>query len=137
MIMGYPRSKNRKGIDNPRKLINSTLWTYVSRSVEEADAASILGLPSGDHLLIEFDHKKSINPDGIGTRSITPTGASGGAMFDLSKLDDPERLARPACCEAKLAGILIEYRRRNKVIVATGMRRVLDACRQLLSVGVP
>jgi hypothetical protein len=133
LVMGYPSSKNKKGIDNPRKRVGGTLWSYVSFPVEDAAAASVLGVPSDDHLLIEFDHKKSINPDGIGTHSITPAGASGGAMFDLGKLDDPERLAKPAQCEAKLAGILTEYRSRNKVIVATSMEPVLDVCRRLLS----
>jgi hypothetical protein len=107
MVMGYPSSKNRKGIDNPRMRIGGTLWTYVSFPVEDADAASILGVSTGDHLLIQFDHKKSINRDGIGAHSITPTGASGGAMFDLGNLDDPERLAMPAQCEAKLIGFLL------------------------------
>lgn len=137
MVMGYPSSKNKKGIDNPKKHIRGTLWTYVSFAVEDDATTSISGLPTTeDHLLIEFYHKKSIDPDGIGAHSITPTGASGGAMFDLGKLDDPERLAKPAQCEAKLVGILTEYRSRNKVIVATSMKPVLDVCRRLLS-GLP
>jgi hypothetical protein len=57
-------------------------------------------------------------------------------MFDLGNLDDPERLAMPAQCEAKLIGILTEYRSRDKTIVATSMKLVLDACRRLLSKGV-
>jgi hypothetical protein len=137
MVIGYPTSKNRKGIDNPRMRVGGTVWTYASLPVEDADAASILGVPTGDHLLIEFDHKKSINPDGIGAHSINPAGASGGAMFDLGKPDDPEWLAKLAQCEAKLAGILTEYRSRNKAIVATSMKPVLDFCRGLLSMGVP
>jgi hypothetical protein len=134
MVMGYPTSKNKKGIDNPRKHIGGTLWTYISLPVDDTDAAAIMGTPTGDHVFVEFNHKESINPDGVGTHSITPAGASGGAMFDFGKLDDPERLAKPAQCEAKLAGILIEYRSRNKAIVATSMRPVLDVCQQLLSV---
>jgi hypothetical protein len=137
MVMGYPSSKNNKGIDNPRKAYRRTLWTFVSVTVEDTAAASILGIPAAqDHLLIEFDHKKSFDLDGIGVHSITPTGASGGAMFDLGSklgLDNLERLAKPAQCEAKLAGILTEYRSRNKVIVATSMKPVLDVCRRLLS----
>jgi hypothetical protein len=133
MVMGYPTSKNKKGIDNPRKSIGGTPWIYASLAVDEADVAIILGAPAADHLLIEFDHKESINPDGIGTHSITPVGASGGAMFDLGKFDDPERLAKPAQCEAKLVGILTEYRSRNKAIVATSMKSVLDVCQRLLS----
>jgi hypothetical protein len=133
MIMGYPTSKNKKGIDNPGRYVGGTVWTYASLPVDDNDAVAMLGIPpNGDHLLVEFDHKESINPDGIGTHSIHPAGASGGAMFDLGKLDDPERLAKPAQCEAKLAGILIEYRPQNKAIVATSMKRVLDACQHLL-----
>jgi hypothetical protein len=134
MVMGYPTSKNKKGIDNPRRAYRCTLWTYVSPPVEDAAAASILGVPPEDHLLIEFDHKKSIDLNGIGAHSITPAGASGGAMFDLGKLDpdDLERLAKPAQCEAKLTGILTEYRSPNKVIVATSMKPVLNVCRRLL-----
>jgi hypothetical protein len=128
MVMGYPTSKNRRGIDNPQKRIGGSLWHYVSLApVEDSDT---------DHLSVEFDHKESINADGIGTHSLSPIGASGGAMFDLGKLDDPERLAKPAQCEAKLVGILTEYRSRNKVIVATSMKPVLDVCRRLLSMGV-
>lgn len=96
------------------------------------DTDTIEGIPGGDHLSVEFDHEKSLNPDGIGTHSIYPTGASGGAMFDLGKFDDPERLAKPAQCEAKLVGILTEYRSRGKVIVATSMRAVLDCCQRLV-----
>lgn len=104
MVMGYPTSKNKKRIDNLRKHIGGTLWTYTSFPVDETYAAS-LGVPTDDHAFIEFNHKESINPDGLGTHSITPTGASGGAMFYLGRLDDPERLAQPARCDAKLAGI--------------------------------
>ena len=49
-------------------------------------------------------------------------------MFDLGKLDDPERLAKPTQCEAKLAGILTEYRPQNKAIVVTSVGPVLDVC---------
>jgi hypothetical protein len=134
MVMGYPTSKNKKGIDNPRKAYRRTLWTYINMSfaVEDTAAASILGAPTEDHLLNEFDHKNSLDLDGIGVHSITPHGASGGAMFDLGKMD-VETLAKPAQCEAKLAGILTEYRPRNKVIVATSMKPMLDGCRSLLS----
>jgi hypothetical protein len=134
MVMGYPTSKNKKGIDNPRKHIRGTIWTYVSLAVDDANTAINLGIPIGDHVFVEFNDKESFNPDGLGTHSITPTGASGGAMFELGRLDDPERLAKPAQCEAKLAGILIEYKPRNKMIVATSMKPVLHACQHLLSV---
>jgi hypothetical protein len=130
MVMGYPTSKNKRGIDNPRRYIGGTTWIYVSLPVN--DTNTIEGIPDGDHLLVEFDHEKSLNPDGIGTHSIYPTGASGGAMFDLGKFDDPERLAKPAQCEAKLVGILTEYRSREKVIVATSMRALLDCCQRLV-----
>jgi hypothetical protein len=128
MVMGYPTSKNKKGIDNPRMRIGGTLWHYVSLApVKDPDA---------DHLLVEFDHKESINPDGIGTHSLNPKGASGGAMFDLGTFNDPERLGKPAQCEARLAGILTEYRSQQKLIVATSVKPVLDVCRRLLSAGV-
>lgn len=132
LVMGYPTSKNKKGIDNPQKHIGGTVWTYLSFPVDDAESATILGGPAGDHLFVEFDHKESINPDGIGTHPMTPAGASGGAMFDLGMLDDPERLARPAECQARLVGILTEYRPQNKAIVATSMGAVLDVCQRLL-----
>jgi hypothetical protein len=132
MIMGFPTSKNKRGIDNPQKHIGGTPWTYISLASDDVEVATNLGMPAGNHVFIEFDHKESINPDGVDTHSMAPTGASGGAMFDLGKLDDPERLARPAQCEAKLAGILTEYRSRNKTIVATRMKLVLDVCQRLL-----
>jgi hypothetical protein len=133
MVMGYPTSRNKKGIDNPRKHIGGTLWTYVSLTVDDANSATILGGPAGDHLFVEFDHKESINPDGIGTHTMTSAGASGGAMFDLGNLDDPERLAKPAECQSRLAGILTEYRPQSKAIVATSMGPVLDVCQRLLT----
>jgi hypothetical protein len=59
MVMGYPTSKNKKGIHNPRMRIDGALWHYVS-------LAPVTDHPDTDHLLVEFDHKQSINPDGIG-----------------------------------------------------------------------
>jgi len=133
MVMGFPTSKNRKGVDNLQRRIGGTGWTYVSFATDDTHVATNLGIRPGDHVFVEFDHKESINPDGVGTHSMAPAGASGGAMFDLGKLDDPERLAKPAKCEAKLVGILTEYRARNKTIVATRIKLVLDACQHLLS----
>jgi hypothetical protein len=127
MVMGYPTSKNKRGIDNPRMRIGGSLWHYVSLAPVKD--------PDSDHLSIEFDHKESMNPDGIGTHSLSPNGASGGAMFDLGKFDDPERLGKPAHCEAKLIGILTDYWSKHKLIVAISVKPVLDVCRGLLSMG--
>jgi hypothetical protein len=53
--------------------------------------------------------KQSFNPVGIGTHSVSPTGSTGEAMFDLGKFDNPESLAKQARCQAKLVGVLTEY----------------------------
>ena len=131
MVMGFPHSKNKKGINNPLKEVSGTVWSFSNVALSDEQLATNLGMPTGNHIFLGFDHTKQYRADGRSSYTMHPLGASGGALFDLGDQTKVEKLARPVVCEARLAGVLIEYKERKKLIMATGMNAVLEGYRRL------
>lgn len=130
MAMGFPHSKNKKILGYN---IKGKIWSFGSHVVVKPEFLKALGLSAQDHVLLEFDPKTYFDRAGVPMNAISPTGASGGALFDLGHLKSLEALAKPMTCNPRLTGILIEHRAEHKVIVAVSMRMIMDACSRFLS----
>lgn len=123
--LGYPNSKNR----TPRyfdKSVTPFIATYTSNGV----AMDRLGpdYAAETHILIDFAFKFSRDETGKRVRSIKPNGFSGGAVIDLGRLSDPERLSEPP--DPKLIGLFIEAHRVERAIVATRIAPAIAVARQ-------
>jgi Trypsin-like peptidase domain len=117
MAFGYPNSKNKP--DHARVQIVPRRFSYggpLARSV---------GGSEDQHLRIKYD-KRSRTIEGDVVASIEPRGMSGGAMFDLGRFLDTSDSLSPIGAPFRLAGLLIERRRQEKMIVATRIETVLS-----------
>jgi hypothetical protein len=115
MAFGFPNSQN-KTIDHNRRKIITRKFSYGGTLM--GNQANERQQSREDHLLRMKYDKRSRTMEGDVVNSIEPKGISGGGLFDLGNLFDPE--------PPKLVGVLIERRRKEKVIVATDIATVIS-----------
>jgi hypothetical protein len=117
MAFGYPNSENKP---------DHALLQIVPRRFSYGGALDrVRGASESDHLRMRYD-KRSRTLEGDVVASIDPRGVSGGAMFDLGGVLDTSDLSPTTGARFRLAGLLIERRRREKVIIATRIETVLS-----------
>lgn len=100
---GYPTALTRRTDDGRHVRFNAT----TIRTRVKGDTYKSLKLHGNTHFIVEFDRLKMAKPDGRPATPPKPHGMSGGGLF------------RVDTNEAKLAGILSEWRDHKKVMVAT------------------
>lgn len=126
LALGYPNSKN-DGFNNQEKTVELALQPYYATAQTADELKKSIVAPSGDHIYLPYDSKHSKNADGAKVNSIRPKGMSGGALFDIGGIAQPDNLAADANYRGRLAGILIENPPGSGLMVATKIRTVLDA----------
>jgi hypothetical protein len=100
---GYPTDLARRTDDGTEVRFNATtIRTRVMQNTYKA-----LRLYRNTHFAVEFDRRKMAKPDGQPVTPPKPHGMSGGGLFRIDTN------------QAKLVGILIEWRDHKKVMVAT------------------
>ena len=129
VAVGYPNSKNKISKNN---LFMKGLF-YSSMIINNSKIFNLIGANSNDHLLLEYDRKVK-NDDGIIENSIKPIGMSGGPLisFDVSNITDYLKDTIP---RTKITGVLIEFHREHKVILAIKVKYVLKAIEKLAGIG--
>jgi hypothetical protein len=117
MAFGYPNSKNKP--DHATRRIEPRRFSY------GGPLAQLGGASADNHLRIKYD-KRSRTIEGDVVASLEPRGISGGAMFDLGRLLEASGSSSPIGAPFRLAGLLIERRRQEKMIIATRIETVLS-----------
>lgn len=118
ICLGYPNSRNKVSRDNANR-VASALGSYLGMG----RAASNLQGKATDahHILVSHDTKKARDGDGSVLTPYQLRGFSGGAIIDVGN---------PLCSDLpKLAALLIEKHHREKVILGTRIKTILDAIR--------
>lgn len=87
------------------------------------------------HLFIKFD-KYAKTPEGIQRSSTEPRGVSGGPVFYLGDFGDPETYRAGADFQPMLEGIVIERRRRAKVLIAVKVAAIIETMRRAGRLGI-
>jgi hypothetical protein len=132
--MGYPVSRNKKGITPASRSISNKLSMYTG-SVEELPAlVAELGVSGDDHLFLRFG-KYAFNADGTRVNTFRPTSLSGGALLDLGDFTSPAAYAGDAKHSAKLAGMLIEHKEKHGALVAVKIGPIVRGVARALARG--
>jgi hypothetical protein len=117
MAFGYPNSENKPD--------HTSLKIVPRRFSYGGPLNRVRGASERDHLRMRYD-KRSRTLEGDVVASLDPKGVSGGAMFDLGGILDTSDLSAATGARFRLAGLLIERRRREQVIIATRMETILS-----------
>lgn len=129
LALGYPNSKNKK-VNNCEKKIVLKPLIYTSTLKHDELIFQRIGIKSNTHLLLVYK-KKSKDEYGEIDNSVFPTGASGGGLFLVEGMTKLESYLPSAKCNGKLVGLLVEWHKDEKVIVATRMSQILSAINHL------
>lgn len=124
VAIGYPNSKNKISRHN----LKMTGLSHSSLMIHEEDLFISIGANPQNHILIEYDKKVKDSDDNIHQSSI-PTGMSGGPLVTFNiEVNDYLQDIIP---NIKISGVLIEYHKLKKVLLATKIKYVLEAIQKL------
>lgn len=129
MILGYPHSKNRHALADPKRLPQVD-WALITRAKATQSCAAKPYVNAKMHLVLDWDSKQTIDADLNRITSPNPRGMSGGAVFDLGNFTDHEVLAGIRAPVPRLVAIPIEHHDREDAIVClrlTTVIAILDA----------
>lgn len=133
MAMGFPYSRNKRAIDHVIKAITPVVRTYTSETAENPRLAKELGVTGDNHYFLNFT-KSAHYADGATTNTFAPTGMSGGPLVDLGSFVDVQNYD-PSDSVARVAGVVLEWHKKDKAIVAIKIehvRRAIGVGRDLL-----
>lgn len=120
VALGYPTSRNKpKPIGLCGQNLKGKAWAYGDMIESSDQIYEQLGISKDTHLCLKFD-KYGLDRDGAKTKTVDPHGASGGLLIN----------AGCGSTSPVIAGILIEVRKTEKVIVATRIECLASAIRQ-------
>ena len=126
LALGFPNSKNKK-VNNTEKKVTQKPFVYSSTLNLDDNIFQEVGATKNLHYLLDFCSKHSKDENNSVVNSISPTGASGGALFFIEGMNNPENYRPNADCTGKLVGVLIENHKQQKVIMATKISVVINA----------
>jgi hypothetical protein len=126
VAVGYPNSRNDKNIDHRKRQIRPAPFSYGATVVSDEAFAKKLGVSGRDHLFLKYD-KRSRDVDGVVVNSIDPHGMSGGALIDMGKASAAALAANTTPSVFRLVGLLIEYHRTDRTMVAVRIDTVVGA----------
>jgi hypothetical protein len=133
MAMGFAQSRNRKSIDNARRRISNLISRYSGSVIEITALAAELGVPGADHMFLDFQ-KRAQAEDDTTIDTFTPTGLSGGPLLDLGDFVSEGAYSAETTHRASLSGILIEYHRKHKAVVAVKIGPIVAGIKKSLQV---
>lgn len=126
LALGFPNSKNKK-IDPAKNLVKLEPFVYTSIIKSDPKLFEEINFSSSDHYLLDFCNKHSKDSSGKTTNSICPKGVSGGGLFLIENMSNPESYRPEAECSGKFLGILIEQRKNQKVLAFTRISTIEKA----------
>ncbi len=126
LALGFPNSKNKK-INNLVNKVSQNPFVYSSTLNTNRKTFNDVGANESQHYLLNFCSKQSKDENNKEVNSVAPKGASGGGLFFIEGMDNLESYRPNAECSGKLAGILIENHKKQKVIITTKISVITSA----------
>lgn len=128
LVMGYPVSRNKRGIDMPNKGLIPVLSKYTADLNEDRDLPGKLGVSEGQHLFLKYE---KVSESGTGERRDTfrPVGLSGGPLIHLGNFAAMGRFEATALPVGRVAGMIIEKTDDN--LVAVKIQVIVAAIRKI------
>jgi hypothetical protein len=126
LALGFPNSKNKK-VNTSENKVSQNPFVYSSTLNLDDNVFEKVGATKSQHYLLDFCSKYSKDEMNNIVNSFAPKGASGGALFFIEGMSNPENYRPNAKCKGKLVGILIENHKKQKVIMATKISVVINA----------
>jgi hypothetical protein len=130
--LGYPVSRNKKAVDHVAKSITTRVSMYTAQASQQPRLCTQLGISGTDHLFLELG-RHAFSGDGEKMNVFGTVGLSGGALLDLGLFTSPKAIARDATGNARLAGMVIEYHRAHRTLVAVKIEAILSLLRRALA----
>lgn len=125
-ILGYPNSKNKISINNFTK----TAVCYMNSLIKYSDSPDLFNLINVDyesHLIIKYD-KIMTNKNG-NQNAIHPSGMSGGPLVLINITNN---LFGFYDLNVFIGGVVIEYHKKHRVIIATKTEKILEILSRLI-----
>ncbi len=126
LALGFPNSRNKK-IDAARNIVKLEPFVYTSTLKSDPELFEEIEFSIADHYLLDFCSKHSKDSSNKITNSIRPKGVSGGGLFLIEDMANPDSYRPEAECSGKFLGILIEQRKNKKVLVFTKISTIKKA----------
>jgi len=126
LALGFPNSKNKK-VNNSEKKVTQNPFVYSSTLNLDEKIFNEIGATESQHYLLDFCSKHSKDENNNTVNSISPKGASGGGLFFIEGISNPESYRPNTNCTGKLVGILIENHKKQKIIMATKISVVINS----------
>ena len=117
-FIGFPATKSK--VKRKDRTILVKPYSYRSDSILEGDYARH-GVQPETHVVLPLDLRKGFDPDGNKVHFPKPQGMSGAPVVVLYEQDDGGSRTFP------VVAVTIEYRKKDKVVVATDVQYVLEA----------
>lgn len=133
-VLGYPVSRNKKAIDHTTRSITTRVSMYTAQASHQPRLANELGISGTDHLFLELG-RRAFTGDGEQINVFGTVGLSGGALLDLGLFASQESLMRDPKYNARLAGMVIEYHKTHRVLVAVKIDAILRDVREAVASG--
>jgi hypothetical protein len=130
--IGYPVSRNKKAVNHATRSISTHMSMYTADVEEMPELAYKLGVTGSDHLFLRFE-TQAFTGDGERVNTFGPRGLSGGALLDLGEFDSPESYARDPKRSALLAGMVIEYYKKHRALMAVRIGPIVNGIRIALA----
>lgn len=129
--LGYAVSRNNKGVDHVTRSITIIPSMHTSNAVPEPALAKKLGAASDEHIFVRFE-KRAQDVNGATVNTFHPKGFSGGALLDLGDFTSPAIYAGSTRQRALLSGMMIEYHKEHRAIVAVKIGAIVNGIRNAL-----
>jgi hypothetical protein len=99
---------------------------YVDTSIHKPEVYARLRAATETHIVLHYDRERVVSRHGVRVPTVKPYGMSGGGLWRLDSLVLPVIAAR----RNPLAGILTEWHREEKVMLATRTEVYVEALRR-------
>ncbi len=129
--LGYPVSRNKHGVDHVERSISVAPSMHTSNGISEPALAKKLRLSGDEHIFVRFE-RQAEDADGATVNTFHPKGLSGGALLDLGDFTTPAAYAGSTKHRALLAGMIIEYHKGHRALVAVKIGPIVNGIQTAL-----
>lgn len=128
---GYAVSRNKDGVDHTNRSIAVIPSMHTSSPVSAPALMEELRVSGDDHIFVRFE-KQGQDADGATANNFHPKGFSGGALLDLGDFTSPAVYAGGTGHRALLSGMIIEYHKKHRALVAIKIGPIVSGIRNAL-----
>lgn len=126
LALGFPNSRNKK-VDDSKHAVKLAPFVYTATLKSDPKVFEETNFSIADHYLLNFCSKHSKDSSNKITNSICPKGVSGGGLFLIEDMANPESYRPEVECKGKFLGILIEQTKNKKQLAFTKISTIKTA----------